>query len=116
MTTGARVFSPPVSSKLAKRTNPRSWRREKFPTFIERYAMAPRPASTKRPTTKSRTGERLIRSHSPQGGDEVVEDQHRDRSNHHRRGGCGADPGRGWLRGVAAVGGDQADDDPEDER
>src|SRR5574337_446385 len=116
MTTGARGLSPPVSSKSANKTIAPVLRKERLPTLIDRYAIAPRPARTKRPTTKSRTAERFIRSNSPECGDEIVEDQHADRSDHHRRGRRRRHPGRCRCRGVTAVGGNQAYEDAEHQR
>src|SRR5439155_710924 len=60
-------------------------------------------------------GARLIRSHSPQRGDEVVEDQDTDRRDHHRRGGGGADARRGGDRGMTPIGRDEPDQHAEDE-
>src|SRR2546426_2315223 len=58
----------------------------------------------------------MIRSHPPERRDEIVENQDAHRRDHDRRGGRRAHARGGRGAGIAAIGGDQPDEDAEDER
>src|SRR5215468_545401 len=113
-TTAARGFSPPISSKVAKTVNPPGGPLASPPTRKDRYATAPMPSSRKQPTRKSLMGARVM-SHSPQRGDDVVDQQDRHGSDHDGRRRRGAHPRRRRLARVAPIGGDEPGEHAEHE-
>src|SRR5262245_36113596 len=113
---GARTLRPPVWSKAAMSV--RAWGPATGGTATrnERYATAPIPPSTNKPTSRSRSPERVTLLHPPERRDEVVDDQNADGPHDHGRGRGGADP-RGRRRArVSPERGDDAHKNSENER